>query len=66
MVFDRDARVVSRFVCQRPFSIEENAKDMAALLRWNIYIYIYIYIYVFFPSLIRNPPAPPLPLYNLT
>ena len=33
--FDQDVRVVSCLVCQRQFSIEENARDMVALLRWS-------------------------------
>ena len=35
VVFDQDVRVVSCLVCQRQFSIEENARDMVALLRWS-------------------------------
>ena len=60
VVFDQDVRVASCLVCQRQFSIEENARDTGtvadrekarvlnvAVYTYIIYIYIYTYIYIY-------------------
>jgi hypothetical protein len=63
VVFDQDVRVVSCLVCQRQFSIEENARDMVVRSRviecaWsnsfvNWFLRVWLQCPLFLPSVCR-------------